>query len=540
MRDISGSNPARPATFSIPFASALSERTLRLPRRPMLVLIPIAAVLICAAQAVLVAGNTIPGSGFGYLAVSLVMLGPALAFGSRAQNARGFLHIRWTIMTAAALMASVGYLPSFAQAVFNTPPQRVLQLTCFNASEALYMLAAVLFFSKVGRSIVLVDSLQALLFILLRFNLVYSPVSRDHFTIDHLTVSFFLALFLFLVATVACLGAASRAELAFLRTLSWFFGLRLIQYFLSNQVSYTWLHYTNCSLWDVPGSVLLAGFSIYILYTAPAPGALAVVNAARHRSVMVSSLMPSFLALVNLILGLFLLPTSVTLAAVAMSVSLLCYVARTVLLQAQSMKEKAVLETQNEHLEGLAIRDPLTGIGNRRSLAGVYRNLQTLPRSQCLSLLLMDIDQFKQANDHHGHQHGDQVLIALAQTLQKAATGIPGSHCARLGGDEFALLLLDVTPEAAAALAQQLRATAFGASKFAPAINTVTLSIGIASLQSAHDLPLETLACHADEALYRAKRLGRNRVEVQSPGEPRTAPDSPAPEGLLTLQRSAG
>jgi diguanylate cyclase (GGDEF)-like protein len=191
-----------------------------------------------------------------------------------------------------------------------------------------------------------------------------------------------------------------------------------------------------------------------------------------------------------------------------------CYVVRTVLLQAEALQDKAQLQTRNQQLEGLAVLDPLTGIGNRRSLAQVYSRLQATGGGQGLSLLLMDIDRFKQANDSHGHLHGDQVLIALAQTLKDLAAGVPGSHCVRLGGDEFALLLPGVAPQAASNVAEVLRAV-LSAHSFSAGTGKVTLSVGIASLRAGQELPLETLVNQADQALYRAKRLGRDRVEVQ-------------------------
>ena len=536
MRDSFGSNSANPAAVGMAISDAEGRKTEQLPRL-LLPTLAIATLLVCCGQAAVAGSNTTNAAGIGYLSLTLVMFGCALSFWARGLSARGALRIRWSLIAAGALAASIGYFPSFTQFILNTPPQRVLQTACFNASEALYMLAAVLFFAGVARSIVLVDMLQALLFILLRFNLVYSPVSLDHFTVNHLIVGQFVALFLFLIAIVACLGAASRAEAKFLRSLSWFFGLRLIGFFLSNQVSYTWLHYTNCSLWDLGGPVLLAGFSIYVLYTSRSAISGAASDEPRAHSVIVSSLMPSFMALVNLILGLFLLRISVTLAAVAMSVSLVCYVVRTVLLQAQALKEKVLLQTHNEQLEGLVIRDPLTGIGNRRSLARVYGRLLAEDDGRSLSLLLMDVDQFKQANDRYGHLHGDQVLIALARKLERLSDSVAGSHCVRMGGDEFALLLPDVTPQTAFILAEDLR-TAFSAHEFERDNSTISLSIGIASLLAVRDLPLETLASYADEALYRAKQRGRNCVEVQPLLEPRTGTGSAAPGVHLELQHT--
>ncbi|HEX4039660.1 MAG TPA: GGDEF domain-containing protein [Acidobacteriaceae bacterium] len=507
----------------------------------------LAAVAVCCVHAGVAGANTVRAASIGYLCFTLVMAGCAWAFQTRARLAQGALRIRWSLIAAAALAASAGYAPSFTQGILHVEPARLLQTACFNASEALYMMAAVLFFAGVARSIVLIDMLQALLFAVLRFCLAYSPASHDHFTIHHLIVGQFVALFLFLVALVACLGASSRAELAFLRTLSWFFGLRLISFFLSDQVSYSWLGYSNCSRWDVPGFALLAGFALYLLYTGRRTRSEATHTAPLPPpSVMVRSLMPSFLALVNLMLGLFLLQISATLAAVAISVSLVCYVVRTVLLQAQAMHDKALLQSRNEHLEGLAVRDPLTGIGNRRSLAGVYNRLQSLDGGKSLSLLLMDIDSFKQANDRHGHLHGDKVLIVLARKLESLAGAVGGSHCARLGGDEFALLLPGVTPQQASALAEKLRFL-FSAQVCEVENGRVSLSVGIASLQAARDLPLETLVTCADEALYRAKRLGRNRVEVQPPGEPALAAITAGEESgasaasrTLELQHSAG
>jgi len=513
MKDLLGSNSGWTGTMGETFSFAEGRVTQRLPRPMLLVPVTVSAVAVCMWFASVAGANTTHAAGIGYLCFALILFGCGLSFWTRARTAKGALRTRWSLISAATFAAFAGYLPSFTQFLLDTPPQRVLQTACFNASEALYMLAAVLFFAGVSRSIAIVDLLQAMLFILLRFNLVYSPRGSDHFTVHHLLVGQCVGLFLLVVALVSCLGAVSHGELIFLRTLSWFFGLKLICQFLSNQVSYTWLHYTNCSLWDVPGPVLMAGFSLYLVYTRPGVGSDAGANAPLASSVVVRTLMPSFLALVNLGLGLFLLRISIPFAAVAMSLSLACYVARTVLMQAQVMNENALLETHNEHLEGLAIRDPLTGIGNRRWLAEVYFRLQDENSRECLSLLAIDIDRFKQANDRYGHQHGDEVLVTLARKLEKLGANVHGSHCVRLGGDEFAVLLPRVRPEAASALAEKL-CVSFRSHVFATGHSTVSLSIGIASIESARDLPLETFVCTADEALYRAKQFGRNRVEV--------------------------
>jgi len=485
-----------------------------------------AAVLICCSHAAAAGANTIRASGIGYLAFSLVLFGCASTFWTRARSTTGALYVRWSMISAATVTAAMGYLPSFTQAYFGTSPARQFQTSCFNASEALYLLAAVLFFAGVSRPVVILDTLQAFLFVVIRFKLIYSPVTRDHFALNHLLIGQLVALCLLVVATIGCLGAASRAELIFLRTLSWFLGARLLAFFLSNQVSYTWLHYTNCSLWDVPGTAFLSAFALYLLYT-DRPGARSRDALLRAPSVAVRSLMPSFLALLNLMLALFALRVSIEFAETAIFVSLVSYVVRTVMMQSQAVHEKTLLQNRNEHLEGLAVRDPLTGIGNRRSLAQVYGRMQTFNEQKPFCLLLMDIDHFKQANDSHGHLHGDEVLVALARELQQISEGNPGSHCARFGGDEFALLLTGVTKLQSLQLANELRAL-LAARTFSAGRGGVSLSIGVASAQQAIDMPIEAIIAEADQALYRAKTHGRNRVEVQ--------PEAPSLEAGASLQ----
>lgn len=542
MRDSSGTIAAPPSILGsvAPNAGRMSVR--KLPRPALLTLAALAALSICAMQAAVVYRNTVQASGIGYLCLSLALFGCALAFWTRIPATRGTVRIRWMLITAAVFSDALGYLPSFAECVFHTVAARQLQTICFNLSEALYLLAVVLFFSGVGRSIVIVDMLQALLFAVLRFNLVYSSKTFDHFAPDHLLVGQLVALLLFLIPMVACLGAASRDELKFLRTLSWFFGLRFIGFFLSDQVSFIWLHYDQCSLWDVPGTAVFAGFALYLLYSSSTARAESPDTALLHApSIAVRSLMPSFLALVNFAAGLLLLRVSIPLAAVAISVSLLCYMVRTVLLQAQTVQEKTQLLSRNEQLEGLATRDPLTGIGNRRSLAGVYSRLQETAGEDAVALLLMDIDHFKEANDQYGHLHGDHVLIALARRLESLSSLVPGSHCARFGGDEFAVLLPNVSSQLAAIFAEELR-TGFTSHTF-----EMSLSIGVATLRAAHDLPLEMLVAHADDVLYRAKMNGRNRVEIypacdaSGPAGNTPAPAlGPAPTEGLELHHTIG
>ena len=165
-------------------------------------------------------------------------------------------------------------------------------------------------------------------------------------------------------------------------------------------------------------------------------------------------------------------------------------------------------------LEKQAHTDPLTGLANRRHFFEVAE--AELARSQRygtpLSVLMVDIDHFKEVNDAHGHRAGDRVLQQLARTCVEVLRAV--DVVGRVGGEEFAILLPETATEGAADVAGRLREEV-EASEVARAEGVplrVTVSIGVSSLAGAANL--DTLMSQADDALYDAKHRGRNRVCV--------------------------
>jgi diguanylate cyclase len=126
-------------------------------------------------------------------------------------------------------------------------------------------------------------------------------------------------------------------------------------------------------------------------------------------------------------------------------------------------------------------------------------------------VLLIDIDHFKKVNDTHGHLVGDKVLTAIAQQLLKQIRG--SDYLSRFGGEEFAILLSEAPLAAAFTVAENLRKSIsklkWRLSKSGAEVGQITISIGIASIKPNESV--EALLGRCDEALYRAKTLGRNR-----------------------------
>jgi len=168
---------------------------------------------------------------------------------------------------------------------------------------------------------------------------------------------------------------------------------------------------------------------------------------------------------------------------------------------------------REKRIERLAARDPLTAMYNRRALEARAPNLlNEVSAARPGALLLIDIDNFKQVNDLHGHAAGDQLLVALGEMIRRSLP--EGSLAARLGGDEFVMLLRDASPERITGLGdllrQQFQSTA--AQAFATP-EAVTLSIG-ASLFDQPPASLAALIEQGDAALYQSKRGGRDSLRL--------------------------
>ncbi|GAB4089573.1 GGDEF domain-containing protein [Hydrogenophaga soli] len=171
------------------------------------------------------------------------------------------------------------------------------------------------------------------------------------------------------------------------------------------------------------------------------------------------------------------------------------------------------LEQQRAELETLATRDPLTGVFNRREF--VHRAQQALAQAQRhgheLAVLMVDLDHFKSVNDRFGHPVGDEVLRQVTRLMLQ---NVRQTDClARLGGEEFALLLPCTPASNALHLADKLRQK-LADTPIEPLGEPITASLGLSCLTAGQQLTLDTLLQRADQALYRAKELGRNRTEV--------------------------
>lgn len=169
-----------------------------------------------------------------------------------------------------------------------------------------------------------------------------------------------------------------------------------------------------------------------------------------------------------------------------------------------------VLENKTARLEKIAATDPLTGMANRTRMEELLRTEQErhcrLPEVP-FSVLVIDIDHFKRVNDTWGHNQGDFVLRGVAQHIQGQLRHI--DTLARWGGEEFAALLPQTNLEAARLVANRICRSL--AENVFEHTGRVTASFGVAMYQTGESIP--SLLGRADEALYRAKRNGRNRVE---------------------------
>ncbi len=187
-------------------------------------------------------------------------------------------------------------------------------------------------------------------------------------------------------------------------------------------------------------------------------------------------------------------------------------------LERQVAERTALLAEANLHLERLAATDGLTGIANRR----VFQNhLQrewnrALRAGTDLSLLMIDVDFFKAYNDAFGHQQGDEGLRRVAAAVAAHAER-PGDVAARYGGEEFAVVLPGAGAEGARVVAEAIRAAVAAMALPHPKSSVadhLTVSIGAATRRPAKQDASGDLVAAADEALYRAKQEGRNRVVV--------------------------
>ena len=274
----------------------------------------------------------------------------------------------------------------------------------------------------------------------------------------------------------------------------------------------------NATFAWITGRTLLAGSINAVVVSATCavlPGVLGVAGLFWAYAVLLANFMlaPRWLALACGLLiivgGVLTTPFTTPMAATA-------YVVSAALVMLYALIFASLTEYQRQRLVGLATRDPLTGIANRRSmeveLADVLRSHQE--QAQPATLAVVDLDHFKRVNDLHGHDAGDRVLQAFTQLVE---------HCIRkrdrlfrFGGEEFVLVFPATDRDGARAalekVQRELRENLVGPD------GPVTVSIGAALLEPGEDWP--TWLSRADQALYLAKRSGRDQVRFDDPAPP--------------------
>jgi diguanylate cyclase (GGDEF)-like protein len=236
-----------------------------------------------------------------------------------------------------------------------------------------------------------------------------------------------------------------------------------------------------------------------------------------------------FIPACSLLLAASVVPTRFYFGLCGVVAGFFLYGVRSAVMLKVSLAAQHELLLANRSIQDQAFTDALTGIPNRRSFdLTLEREWKRAQRSrQPLALLMLDVDHFKNLNDRHGHLVGDYCLREIASVLRRGL-GREADFAARYGGEEFAILLIDTGIEGGRVVGESLRRSVEQYQCVGPdgGALSLTVSVGVASEIPMQQEPSVTLVAAADKALYRAKRNGRNRVEVHAW---RSSPD----EGLL-------
>ena len=172
--------------------------------------------------------------------------------------------------------------------------------------------------------------------------------------------------------------------------------------------------------------------------------------------------------------------------------------------------------TDKKRIEELSITDELTGLYNRRFFNEIFEKevRRSMRDKKMLTFAMLDVDHFKQYNDHYGHQKGDEVLAAIGQTLKRKLSR-SSDFCFRLGGEEFGLLFSDLDSGQGLCHGETIRLAIENLAfehQWSSVAEVVTISMGLLTITPGPGTTMATIYKQADQALYKAKKEGRNRI----------------------------
>ncbi len=273
--------------------------------------------------------------------------------------------------------------------------------------------------------------------------------------------------------------------------------------------------------WGLPCLLLLG----VLLFRPHGSGAGNEIKRDSNRSIalLLDNLSPVLFTLAIIIMGARIAPAYPWIGFASITIAVVLYGLRAALLQSKYLRSQhdlassgRALVTAIDKLRDLSIRDGLTGIYNRRHFDEVLLSewKRSIRTQKPLSLLLIDVDCFKELNDRYGHPEGDECLKKIAEELSKIIRR-SSDTLARYGGEEFAAILPETTKDSAERIAEAMRTSVEDlriANEGSRAASVATVSIGICSENALLSRPAEELLNAADAALYRAKKQGRNCV----------------------------
>jgi diguanylate cyclase (GGDEF)-like protein len=274
-------------------------------------------------------------------------------------------------------------------------------------------------------------------------------------------------------------------------------------------------------LWDIPFLILMLCALPHSRLVAPGKSPEASLTVTR---LLVANFCPSFFSIAVLVLAAHVSRQRPVLGASIIVVSLSLYSARAALLQTRYLQAQFALAASREELreaniklQDLTLQDPLTGVANRRHFEQVLEAewKRALRTGGQISILMMDVDHFKQINDRYGHPCGDTCLVAIIKALRTRVRR-NGELLARYGGEEFVAILPETGSEEASRIAEEMLVAVREISAeelFGGSDGKLTISIGVASRIPSFEESPSSLIASADVALYTAKQRGRDRLE---------------------------